>query len=176
MATLSLRLITASLLAVPLLAFAGPPAGHGNGHGNGTAGEHGNGNGQASAQPSTQHAGNQGEPGSRGDLGQGEGQEDTAGGGRANLQGAAHANYHAIQAVCSHPNAAAHSALGINCPGVVGSRDARTGTHVYTQPGMGILPAPAATIGRGADTIKHPQRQSHKPTGDQTELGIPAEH
>jgi hypothetical protein len=54
-------------------------------------------------------------------------------------QGALHANQRAVDAVCSHPNAAAHSALGVRC-GVIVSRDPRTGGHVYSQPGLETSP------------------------------------
>jgi hypothetical protein len=155
-------LLLLSLLASPPIAVAGPPAGH---PGNGNQGAHGNA-GAAHGNAGNEHDQDQG-PGSpgrgrneHGNRNDNEGDNEggnvghIAGSGRGNSQGALHANNHAIEAVCRHKAAAAHSALGVRCGDITISRDPRTGATNYSQGDVSNAPLASSSTVQQSGKIK----------------------
>jgi hypothetical protein len=150
-------LLSVSILTAPLVAFGGPPASHPGNGGHGPAnpganagnphgqGQGNSGRGQGSGGGDRDESGDERAHGSppgihaQGNEGAGNGPEPgvARGNPQGNSQGALHANYHAIAAVCRNRAAATHSALGVDCGGgVVVAVDPRTGVASYSQAGL----------------------------------------
>jgi hypothetical protein len=135
---------------------------HGGGDQNNGSGNPGNGHG-ASGGPGNDHdpgngngsAANGHDPGDAGDPGDGVVTE------RGHSQGPAHANFHAIAAVCKHQASATHSALGVYCGGgVFAAIDPKTGATIYSQSGT---PAPNSQTRAAPVTQPNASRRLERP-------------